>query len=228
MAAILSTAEARSILGDDVLGPEEVAATFGASATSGALPPIPFSEQELRAARANGEILILRAERDSLESPLTIQNMIVRYGEAFDARFLRKMGYQLKDEWGIELEPVAAVDTCSAGWALVRREPIESSRNLSYDEQEPRIGAYAQHIGLSAAALRRRTAVEVVYDTLLYFASRKVRLLAKAWDWSSTRTIDGGYLNVGGFGPSGMQVLSYSRAVRHGALGICPTRQPSK
>jgi hypothetical protein len=46
------------------------------------------------------------------------------------------------------------------------------------------------------------------------------------WDWSSSRTIDGGFLNLGRFNDAGMQVFSYSRAVRHGQLGVCPTRDP--
>jgi hypothetical protein len=68
--------------------------------------------------------------------------------------------------------------------------------------------------------------VEGVYDTLLCFLARKVRLLEHSWDWSRSATLDGGYLNVGGFGATGMQILSFSRAIRHGRLGVCPTYQP--
>ncbi|MBI3786250.1 MAG: hypothetical protein HY270_22915 [Deltaproteobacteria bacterium] len=228
MGAIQSEADARSILGADVLGPEEVATAFGTPAKLLGDLPIPYSRQELQVAMSHGEMLVLRLDRAAADSSLTIQDLIRRYPQAFDARFLRKMGYQLKDEWGIELEPSAAVDTCTTGWALVRKAPIDSSCNLSYDEQEPRLRSYAEELGVAATAVRRRTAVEIAYDTVLYFAARNIRLLEKAWDWSSTRTIDGGYLNVGGFHPNGLQILSYSRAVRHGALGTCPTRQAAR
>ena len=54
-------------------------------------------------------------------------------------------------------------------------------------------------------------------------AVRRSRLLEAAWDWSSTPSADGGLLNVGGFTEAGLDVLAYSKAVKHGALGICPT-----
>ena len=36
-------------------------------------------------------------------------------------------------------------------------------------------------------------------------------------------TADGGLLNVGGYTDAGLDVLTYSKAVKHGALGICPS-----
>lgn len=212
---------AHSILGDDVLGPQAVAAAFGTPAAE--VPAIPFSKSDLEQAYARGEMLVLRSAAAG-EAPLTIQRMIALHPSAFDERFLRKMGYQLKDEWGIELEPSAGVETSEPGWALVSKTPLATTLNLAYAQQEALLLGYAQHLGKEKGVVRRRSGVEIVYDLVLYFATRKGRLLENAWDWSSTRTIDGGYLNVGGFGSQGMQVLSYSRAVRHGALGVCPTR----
>ena len=70
-----------------------------------------------------------------------------------------------------------------------------------------------------------RNAIEMVYDTIVFEKIRKEQLLSKIWDWSSTVTIDGGNLNVGGAGESGLQILSFSTAIKHGGLGICPTFQ---
>jgi len=75
---------------------------------------------------------------------------------------------------------------------------------------------------------RRRRAVEAVYDTVLSFAARGQRRLVKTWDWTSSVTLDGGIVNVGGFGERGLQILAFSPAVRHGALGVCPTWQPGE
>lgn len=211
----LSVDDARAILGDDVLGADAVARIFGVTTDA---PPLPFSGDDLAAARQGGEMLVLRIARDGNE-PLTLQRLIQRFPQCFDERYLRKMGYQLRDDWGIELEPLAATDTCSFGWALTRKEILAETCNLAYDEQD----AVVQR---SRTGVRRRSAVEVVYDTLLFSEARGVRLLAKTWDWTNSPTIDGGYLNVGGFGSAGLQILSFSRAVRHGALGVCPTRQP--
>jgi hypothetical protein len=216
MPAVLKVSEAHAILGHDVLGADEAHAVFGVRVEA---PPLPFTAEELAAAKTAGEMLVLRLAKDATV-PLTLQRMIQHLPQCFDERYLRKMGYQLRDDWGIELEPLADTDTCTFGWALVRKEILDETRNLAYDEQDEVVTRHRVDV-------RRRTAVEAVYDTLLHFGARHARLLEKTWDWTKSRTVDGGYLNVGGFGPTGLQVLSFSRAVRHGALGVCPTREPA-
>jgi hypothetical protein len=215
--------EARAILGGDLLGPQEVTDVFGGVPKT--IVPIEFTSAQLHAARNAGEMLVLRVAHLSDNTALTLMQMLHRFPQAFDQRLLRQMGYQLKDDWGIELEPLAASETCAVEWALVRKQILDDSRNVSYDQQTPTLQRYAEALHVGASTVRRRTAVEAVYDTVLYFAARGVRLLENTWDWSSSLTVDGGYLNVGGFGSEGMQILSYSTAVRHGALGVCPTRQ---
>lgn len=214
----VSIQEARSILGSDFFGADEAQTVFGA--LRAAPTAIPFSHEELTAAARRGEMLVFRSAGLQDDSVLTILHIIDRFPAAFDPAFLEKVGYQLKDEWGIRLEPLAAVEACTDGWALVHKSPLVDSRNRAYDEQE----LVLQRHSAAGAAYRRRTAIEVVYDTVLYWKMRGTPLLIDAWDWTSSQTIDGGYLNVGGFGDKGMQLLSYSRAVRHGGLGICPTR----
>lgn len=222
MPARLSVQDARALLGDDVLGPDDVATAFG-------VPPrpadIPFGRDDLASAVTHGEMLVFRVAQVENGSPLTLLRMIERFPEAFDQKLTRQMGYQLKDDWGITSEPLAATIACTPGWALVRKEVLDASRNRTYDQQEGILRGYGEQRGAPAGTVRRRSAVEAVYDALLYFVVRKVRLLAQSWDWSGSQTIDGGYLNIGGFGNNGMQILSFSRAVRHGGLGVCPTRQ---
>jgi len=218
-----SLEEARAILGDDVLGPEEVMAAFGHASKTNV--PLEFTGEQLRAARSAGEMLVLRVAHLNDNTALTLLQLVPRFPQAFDQRLLRQAGYQLKDDWGIELEPLAATDTCAVGWALVRKQILDDSRNCPYDEQSAALQRYAEALHVPATTIRRRSAIETVYDTVLYFAARDVRLLESTWDWSDSRTVDGGYLNVGGFGSGGMQILSYSTAVRHGSLGVCPTRQ---
>jgi hypothetical protein len=222
MPARIDLPAARRVLGSDVLGPDEVRATFGVRLSP---PPIPYSESELETAAGVGECLVLRVDHDPHE-PLTLLRLIESFPAAFDQRFLRKMGYQLKEEWGIELEPLATSATCPPGWMLVRKHILDDSRNLAYDEHTQLLERYAGKLRLPSGSIRRRCAVEIVYDLLLFWRARDERLLVATWDWSGSRTIDGGYLNVGGFGAGGMQVLSYSPAVRHGALGVCPSRLP--
>lgn len=216
--------QARTILGGDVLGPAEVASVFGAVSAAAPGADIPFTSADLAAAREHGMLLVLRVAESDAHVPLTILDMLRRFPQAFDPKLLRQMGYQLRDEWGIALEPLAATDTCTSGWALVRKDVLEETCNVSYEEQGGLVRRFGALVG--DAPFRRRTAVEAVYDTVLYATARKIRLLERSWDWSSSATLDGGYLNVGGFASTGMQVLSFSGAVRHGHLGVCPAWQP--
>ena len=217
---------AREILARDVLGLEEIRSVFGAveGIDPTAATTVPFSTAELELAKRAGEFLVLRAARASGE-PLTLLRLIRQFPDAFDRSFLDKMGYQLKSEWGIALEPLAAVDTCRPQWALVRKHIWEETQNLAYEEQALRLQAYgAQHAG--RGMVRRRTAVEIAFDVIAYHRVRGVRLLHDSWDWSSSHTVDGGYLNLGHFDEKGMQVFAYSPGVRHGKLGVCPNRDP--
>jgi hypothetical protein len=110
---------------------------------------------------------------------------------------------------------------------LVRKDLLPDTCNLSYDEQDALIDEYGVARG-APGGCRRRRGVEIAFDLLVYQQARGTRLLGKTWDWSSSRTIDGGFLNIGRFNNAGMQVFSYSRAVRHGQLGVCPTRDPNQ
>jgi len=221
----LTVEEARRLLGDDMLGPQDVEQVFGAVPPTTLGAPLHLTREQLVAARQAGEMLVLRVARAADDVALTVLQMIHRYPHAFDNKLMRQMGYQLKDDWGITIEPRAATDICEAGWALVRKAILDDSRNLPYEEQDAVLSAYANGLGVPAATVRRRSAVEAVYDTVLYYAARGVRLLEKTWDWSSSRTIDWGYLNVGGFSSRGVQILSFSQAIRHDGLGVCPTRR---
>lgn len=222
----LSINEARAVLGDDVLGPEEVSSVFGGTASPALRAEIPFTRDHLAAARSHGVMLVWRSAQHAGGAPLTIVRMLEQFPRVFDPKLIRQMGYQLRDEWGIALEPLAATEVCTPGWALVWKDVLDESCNLSYEEQDAAVASCAGVLG--AGGVRRRTVVEAVYDTVLYFAARQTRLLPRRWDWSSSATLDGGYLNVGGFAADGMQILSFSRAVRHGQLGVCPTCQPIK
>ncbi len=216
--------EARALLGKDVYGPQELAVVFGPLDPKAGELPIPYGLADIEAAKKAGEMLVLRIANAADGQPITIVRMIEKIPHAFDRDLLQKTGYQLKSDWGIELEPLAQRITCRPGWSFVCKEILSDTRNLSYDEQTPRLREYAAQLQVSADSVRRRTATEAVFDTVVAFVSRGERFLEKSWDWTSSETVDGGYLNIGGFGPKGMQALSFSGAVRHGALGICPTR----
>jgi hypothetical protein len=219
-------AVARALFGDDLLGPEEVGSALGAApaALAAAAPDllagVPFDAGTLRAARARGDLLVFRVPADAA-GPLTVLRLIERFPGTVPERLLRGVGYQLKDEWTLAAEPFAATATCRLEWRLVHRAPVPATCNLSYDLQDAALARYAAEIGL-AGGLRRRSAVEMLYDCVLFHRARGIRLLERHWDWSDTPTADGGFVTCGEFAAGGLSILGYSRAVRFGTLGICP------
>jgi hypothetical protein len=158
-------------------------------------------------------MLVLRVAQTAADQPLTIVELAARFpGRSVSASPSSVPWYAR--------EPFASEETCRPGWALVDKGLSSRTRNLSYAEQDEELRNRGRLLGLS---LRRRSAVEIVYDTLLYAAVQGERLLATEWDWSSSGTSDGGFVAAGQFDEQGLHLLAYSQAVRFGSLGVCAT-----
>ena len=218
--------DARRVLGTAVLGPEEIAAALGADPLAGlnaeeqsAVARVPFDTAALEAARGAGEMLVLRTARLAGE-PLTLLSLAARLSGALDPRVHRGVGYSLRDEWTIDTQPFAQTETCLTGWFLVHQRPLPATCNRLYRAQDAVLATLAGDNGRP----RRRSAVEIAYDTLLWHRARGIRLLTDAWDWSRTPSSDQGFVAVGEFREVGLGVIAYSRAVRFASLGVCPQR----
>ncbi len=212
--------EARRIFGGDLLGYAEIAEALRSDpcdalspAERAAIDRLPFSSDLLVGAANDGMMLVLRIPRVSNDADLTILDFTSRLPGA------GRLVTAPQTAW-FAREPFAAEETCRLGWALVDKQPRPETQNLSYAEQDEVVGRRSERLGF---ALRRRTAVEIVYDTLLYAASRGEHLLAKEWDWSSSQTTDDALVTVGEFGDEGLRLLGYSQAVRFYGLGVCAT-----
>ncbi len=219
--------DATTALGGAVIGPREIEKALGidplgtlSSAERARVEALPFSRDDLARARTDGEVLVLRIAATP-DGPLTMLRLGERLVGGFDARVHRGVGYQLRDEWTIDAQPFAATDTCAVGWFLVRREPLPVTLNLGYRAQDDALAA----LGTTRPDVpRRRSAVEIAYDTLLWHRAHGERLLASAWDWSRSASTDQGFAAIGEFGDAGLGVIAYSRAVRFGTLGVCAQR----
>jgi len=219
--------QATEALAGAVLGPAEIGAALGFDPLAvltaderGAVAQVPFPADELVRARADGEFLVLRVPRDP-EGPLTMLRLAERLSGGLDPRVHKGVGYMLRDEWTIDRQPFATAEVCAAGWHLVRREPLPTTLNRGYREQDLALAA----LGPTRPGVpRRRSAVEIAWDTLLWQRTHAERLLADAWDWSRSESSDRGLAALGEFGPQGLGVIAYSRAVRFGTLGVCPQR----
>jgi hypothetical protein len=218
-------AEARALFGPSLLSPDDVARLLSVApeklvADPAAREAVPFSKAQLESGLKRGDLLVYRSETDGSE-PLTLLRMIERFPEAVQPQLLKGVGYQLKDEWTVAGEPFASSATCRSGWRLVNVSPVPATCNLNYEQQEIALRRYAESLGLQGG-LSRRSAIEIVYDTVLLKRAHGTRLLEHTWDWSETATQDGGFVTVGEFAADGLRVVGYSRAVRFGTLGICP------
>jgi hypothetical protein len=215
---------AARMLGGAVLGPRELRAALGFDPLAvlgaderAAVARVPFGEPEMAGAAAEGAMLVLRVPR-SPEGPLTLLALAARLADGLDARARSGVGYLLRSEWTVDDQPFAAAETCAAGWWLVRREPLPATLNRSWAEQEALLGDG------SPGRPPRRSAVEIGFDTLCWQRVHGERLLADRWDWSRSQSVDLGFAALGEFGPGGLRVVAFSRAVRFGTLGVCPQR----
>ncbi len=210
-----------------VLGPREIEIALGvdplaglAAADRAAAETVPFGPADLAKAKADGELLVLRIATLA-DGPLTMLKLAERLAGGLNPKVHQGVGYQLRDEWTIDTQPFATTETCTTGWYLVRREALPATSNLGYRAQD----AVLEQLGPTRPGVpRRRSAVEVAYDTLLWHRARGERLLAGAWDWSRSPSNDQGLAALGEFGDAGLGVIAYSRAVRFATLGVCAQR----
>jgi hypothetical protein len=214
-------------LGGAVLGPRELTKALGfdplpllTEAERRTIARLPFAAPDFERARADGEMLVLRVPRDAA-GPLTMQRLGALLGDGIDPKAHKGVGYSLREEWTIDTQPFATEESCAAGWRLVRRTPLPTTLNRGYREQD----AALERLGSTAPDRpRRRSAIEIAFDTLCWQRAHGDRLLANAWDWSRSPSIDLGLAALGEFGTDGLRVIAYSRAVRFGTLGVCPQR----
>ncbi|MGH7893590.1 MAG: hypothetical protein ACREQL_02930 [Candidatus Binatia bacterium] len=219
--------EATRILGKAVLGPAELTQALGYDPLPlldeeerEAVTRIPFSTADLERAQGDGEFLVLRVPRDP-DGLLTMLGLATRLGGGLDPKAHKGVGYLLRDEWTIDTQPFATADVCAAGWWLVRRDPLPATLNRTYRPQDDALATLGPTVN---GRPRRRSAVEIAFDTLVWHRVRGERLLATAWDWSRSPSNDQGLAALGEFGEQGLGVIAYSRAVRFGTLGVCAQR----
>jgi hypothetical protein len=208
-----------------VLGPGALATALGFDplavlerSEEAAVAHIPFTAAELQQARSDGQMLVLRVPRDP-DGPLTIQRLVARLGAGLDPQVHKGAGYLLRPEWTIDDQPFATAEVAPAGWWLVRREPLPATLNRAYEAQDRVLGAPT-----APGRARRRSAIEIAFDTLCWERVHRERLLAGCWDWSRSVSTDQGFAALGEFGPQGLRLTAYSRAVKFGTLGVCPQR----
>lgn len=204
----LSLTDARRIFGRGFVDPALVTDLLGGGAAPAQGPPISAADAEALAAAGCG--CTWRTARTADGRPVTLA--LLHGLTAAD----RGRGLRGDDPWWIE-QPAALGETPGEGWAVFHLAPLAATLNRTWDAAEAELRRHG-----AGRPWRRRRAVEIALDTLAA-ARGGERLLAAAWDWSTSPSTDGGLLNLGDFGPGGLDVIAYSKAVKHAALGVCPT-----
>jgi hypothetical protein len=222
--------EARELFGKDFIGPEAAFKTFGVKLTpeeTKQIERIPFNKAELEKAKELGMMLVLRVSHDKDGKPLTINRMReVLAGEdklGDPSKKKQKLFYRQPGEGWYDDEEFAKQET-SLGWGLVMKAVLEESRSKNWGDQEKVMQDWAKKNGIDPKSIRRRTPVEVAYDTLAYYGANKETLLEKDYDWTGARSSVGGFVDVGVFGSDGLHVGYGDRGDSGSRLGVCPSR----
>lgn len=122
--------EAKTIFGQDFIGPEEIENAFLSKIEIGSVAPIPFSKEELERAKEMGQMLIYRASKTSDGSPLTMKAI----GDILGGKVKDEGKIFFDTDWYKD-EKFFTEDIVEEGWALVSKELAPDSTNKNYLEQ---------------------------------------------------------------------------------------------
>jgi len=222
--------EAREILGQDALGPEEVKNAFGIELKPEQIPDIPYSKEDLEKAKQLGEMLVLRVDKAPDGEPLTMKKINELLIDEFEEKGKGKILYNT--DW-YKNEDFFTKDTPKLEWKLVSKEPIPDSTSKDYFKQTKHLRDHLVKNGFlketdpeyikdeeiekirklktkqeQAKALselpinqkHRTIPVEDLYDLVFYFQTTGQYLRENIYNWTSRCVSDGELVGVGHFG----------------------------
>jgi len=226
--------EVKEIFGKDFLGPEAIKTTYGVELTPDELQEIeniPFTIEELEQAKQLGMMLVLRVPsigEGKEAKPLTIDQIREKFsgGDTLGdpKKKKKKMFYRSKGDGWFDKEKFALEGTPNLGWGLVMKAVLPDSLSKNWDQQEEVLKNWAKQNNIDPTLVKRRTPVEIVYDTFLYYGENKETLLENKWDWSGGQSSGGFFVYVGFFDSDGLHVSRDSRVYANSNLGVCPSR----
>lgn len=124
---------ARDILGEkNIFGAERVKEEFGVELAT--IPEIPFSKTDIEQAKNVGEVLMLRVNRFDNGTPITIKNLVERSRGRGESTLSSVSDISDELDW-VEGMAFQEVTTPALEWKLVRTQPIEETKHLSFDAQ---------------------------------------------------------------------------------------------
>lgn len=232
---------AKNLLGKDFLGKDAVVAMENKLKALGLnvefdldnIPNIPFDQKDLEIAKQSGEILVLRAGSMTRDGIASVPISILGFRELFrrdpngGTNPLIYSFKQSANDWYKDQDFAKRGSDINLGWALVKKEVLPGSTNKTWGQQEEVLKQYKDQLTISGAThkdVRRRTPMEVMWDTLLYYANTNDRLLPDKYDWTAGQTSDGTLVLVGWFDSDGLLVSYWSPEGQNPDIGVCPSR----
>jgi len=234
----LKAIEAKRILGKDFLGIEavrnmefelrnlgvDISFDLDILGDLQSVPEIPYSFKDLEIAKQNGEMLVLRAQTMEVRrngERVTIAN----FREIFSKDPLG-LKYSLFDpNFWYKNEQFANTMEIKLGWSLVKKEVLAGSLDTTWDYQEQLLRQYGddlKKLGADHFYVKRRTAMEATWDTILYYINTGNSLLV-ACDWGQSSILNkkvyAGHFLLNGFG-----IYCSSPNNKDGLVGVCPCR----
>jgi hypothetical protein len=143
--------EAREIMKEGFFGATEVAAAWGIELNDNDIPPIPYSQTELKEAISRNEILILRMNSDAKGKPLTMKRMSELMAEKLKSMDQQEIFGGLLSQYesaealnrqSFSDEVPRVLGDVKGQWSLVGKEPIKDSERRTYAEQTKVLRTY--------------------------------------------------------------------------------------
>ena len=122
-------------------GQDEIEKTFGQKIEN--IPPIPFTEHELELARDNGQYLILRSDKLSDGTSLTMENvnsmLAGKLNIGPDYKILYKVDWYANEDFYKK-------ETPKLSWSLATKESIPNTKSKNYLDQTELLLSYAKSV----------------------------------------------------------------------------------
>lgn len=201
MSATVTQSVARSIMGDNFLGVEEVSEHFDADFTKDDLRKleiIPFTRKELEE-RRDTHVLVAGYPLSIKEIRHTAPRLFCTGEEAW------------YDEYPLAKEEV------NLRWYLVRKGIVKNSTNKNWGEQQAMLGKNEE----------APRACVLVYAIVLFALVRGVRLFQKTYARTASTAKDGYCFDVGSLDKGGLKSAATFPGNKWGDVGIASSVMPS-
>jgi hypothetical protein len=227
--------EVQELFGIDFFGPETVAEILGGADLFGPAVPrylyrqflrVPFSRDELQRAKYLGMIIVLRISHDKYGNGLTIRYLrdLAARSRAFrlvHAQVISAFGDIRETPWYAS-EAFARNEVPRPGWSLVQIGAVPRSLGRTWKDQNDDLKRWTEGNAIRFDIARRRTAVEAVYDSLLYWQRNRQFKMDMVYDWTATTSSDGWLVFVGCHN-SRLWIDALLGDAQDPCVGVCPS-----